>query len=419
MADTNSRGPLSNMGAMEDSPANIQPLDGPSYSYQGMVVANVRGAAFNKDGVGPGRISAFLDNPRIVTVDAIPSSRSTTILAVATTVVTATPMTLIAVAPGGAGGIPSVAYSIPIVPFGGSAVTTAAVALDFGFTTGTTSAGSGSVTVYDTTVFTLGQWIIIGGAGNAGKTTSLVTQVTAIGASTITVVPTAGGTLAGAPIGSANLFNSLTPPGTQFGPASVAANAWAPDLAGGMFRIRNPKEMLARCVSIGATSTAAAGGAFKVSGWDIYGQPMTETVTVAATSLTVSYGQKAFKFLSSVIPQFTDTTGQYSVGVGDTFGFPLRQDDFNTLQIVYNNNLMVAATGFLVPDLTSPATAATGDPRGTVQLSANGAHTAVASPNSATTNGSLRLTVIQTIPLWNNLNATPLNTVPAFGVTQA
>lgn len=420
MADSAFRGPLVNMGAMEDSPATVQTNDGPSYSYQGNAIANVIGAAYNKDGVGPGRTSAFLDNPRIVTVDNIPQAVSTTAIAAATTVVTATPITLATVnGAGSAAGAPTLAVAIPIIPFGASAVTTAALALDFGFTTGTTAAGSGAIAVSDTTVFTAGQWLIVGGAGNAGKTTSLITQVQTITATGITVLPIAGGTLANAPIGAANLFNNLTPPATQFGPSANVPTAWAPDLVGGALRLRNPLEMLARCISIGATSTAGAGGAFLVSGWDVYGQPMTETITPAAATTAFVYGKKAFKFIKSVVPQFTDSTGQYSVGFGDTFGFPLRQDRWETIEEMYNNTRVVTGVGFLAPVLTNPATAATGDVRGTVQLSTNGANTAVASPVVATTDGTKRLTIIQTLPLWNDISATPLNTVPFIGVKQA
>lgn len=418
MADSNFRGPVVNMGAMEDSA--VSPTDGPNYSYQGDAIANLRSGAYNKDGIGAGRTSAFLENPRIVTIDNIPFGVSTAGIAVATAVVTATPMTLVTVAPGSStAGVPSLAPAIPIIPFGSTSVVTAALAMDFGFTTGTTAAGSGAIAVSDTTVFTAGQWIIVGGAGNSGKTTSLVAQVQTITATGITVLPVAGGTLTNAPIGGANLFNQFTPPATQFGPSAVAANAWAPDLVAGAIRLRNPLEMLARNIQIGATSTAGAGGAFLVSGWDIYGQAMSETLTVAAATTAFIFGQKAFKFIKNVVPQFTDSTGNYSVGWGDTFGMPIRQDRFGTLQFVYNNTTNVAATGFLAPDLTSPAIATTGDVRGTIQLSTNGAHTAVASPVAASTNGVLRLTVIQTLPVWNDIAGTPTNTVPFFGQTQA
>lgn len=415
--DSNFRGPLANMGAMEDSPSNVQLTDGPSYSYQGMAIADVRQAPYPKDGVGPGRAAAFLDNPRMVVIDQIPQATSTVSLAVAAAVATSVAMTLVTTAINGTAGVPSNAPLVPIVPFGGSSVTNAAIALDFGFATGTTAAGSGVVVVNNTSIFTPGQWLVIGGVGNAAKTTSLVTQVQSVGSTaTITVSPVALGTLNNAPIDSANLFNSLTPPATQFGPAAVSANAWSPSLAAGVLRVHNPMSLLSRCISITGVATTAAGGTFTIAGWDWQRQPMTETITKAAGT-TTAYGQKAFKFIASVTPNFGDAA-TYSIGLGDTVGFPLRADRWEHTEIMYGGIRVVTDVGFLAAVLTA-ATATSGDVRGTVQLSSAGAATALASPAAAATNGVKRLTIIQTLPVWNTINATPLNTVPMFGVTQA
>lgn len=416
--DTNFRGPLANMGAMEDSPSNVQPLDGPVYSYQGGAIADIRGGAYQKDNFGPGRVPAIFDNPTVVVVNNVPSAVSTTRLSAATAMVEGTAVTLVTVAPGGgAAGVPSLAPAVPFIPFGATSVANG-TALDFGFTTGTTSAGSGSVLVSDTSLFTPGQWLVVGGAGNSGKTASLVTKVASVAATSIVVSPVALGTLANAPIGSANLFNPFTPPATQFGPAAVSANAWTPHLAGGLLRMQNPAEMLARCVSVSPTGTTNLGGAFLVTGWDVYGQAMTETITVTAETTAVAYGKKAFKLISNVVPQFTDTA-TYSIGVGDTFGFPFRQDRWETADIMFGGTRVITNVGWLGPDLTNPATATTGDVRGTVQLSTSGAATAVASPVAGTTDGVKRLVLVQSLPLWNMINATPLNTVPLYGQTNA
>lgn len=417
MADSNFRGPVSNMGAMEDSPTNVQPLDGPNYSYQGDAIADMRGGAFQKDNFGPGRVPAFLVNPRMVLVDNIPSATSTVTVAVAAAVTTSVAMTLVTTAPGGASGVPSIAPLIPIIPFGSSTVTNAAMALDFGFATGTTAAGSGVIVVNNTSLFTAGQWLVVGGAGNAGKTSSLITQVQSISATAaITVSPVAAGTLNNAPIGGANLFNPFTPPATQFGPSAAAANAWSNSLVSGLLRLHNPMEMLARNVSITGVATTAAGGTFTIAGWDVWRQPMTETITKAAGT-TTAYGAKAFKFLGSVTPNFTDT-GTYSIGLGDTFGFPLIAPRWEHEEVMWNGCRMVTNTGFIGPVLTA-ATATSGDVRGTVQLSSAGAQTAVAAPLAAASDGAKRLTIIQTIPMSNNIIATPLNTPPQYGVTQA
>lgn len=418
--DTNFRGPVNNMGSLEDSPANVQPLDGPIGSYQGAALLDIRQVPFPKDGVGAGRVVAFLDNARIVTISNIPSAISTVSLAAAAALTTSTAMALVTTGPAGTAGVPGVATGVPIIPFGTSTVTTAALAIDFGFATGTTAAASSAVIVNDLTLFDPGQWIVIGSVANTGKTASLLTQVQTVPAGlstgTITVSPSPAVALNNASIGAANQWNLFTPPATQFGPAAVSATAWSPHLVGGLLRLQNPAEMLGRCISITGAATTAAGGTFTIAGWDCYRQAMTETITKAAGT-TTAYGQKAFKFIKSVTPNFTDAI-TYSIGVGDTFGFPIRQDWWEYTEIMYGGIRMVTSTGTLAPSLAT-ATATTGDVRGTVQLSSNGAATAVASPVAAATDGVKRLVIIQTIPLINMLNGTPLNTVSIFGNTQA
>jgi hypothetical protein len=180
-------------------------------------------------------------------------------------------------------------------------------------------------------------------------------------------------------------------------------------------RLHNPREALARVVSLTGT-TAGAGGAFTVSGWDVYRQPMTETITATAGS-TVVYGKKAFKYINAITPNFTDAHN-YVVGVGDTFGFPLRIDEWENGRFYYGGLLMVAATGTLMGVTTNPATATTGDVRGTIQLSTAGNATAVASPLAAATDGIKRLVIISCNPFQNVTYANPNSYAPLFGVTQ-
>lgn len=413
MTDTNFRGPVNSLGAMEDS--TVSPTDGPNYNYQGTAFQNLRGGNFQKDGVGPGRIPGYLDNPSIVFVDNIPSATGTTALAAAAALTSGTPITLITVAPGNAtAGVPSHAPGIPIVPFG-AAVPVNTIALDFGFSTGTTVAASSTVVVPDSTLFTLSQWLLIGGAGNAAKTASLFTQVASIVSSTsITVLPVPVGALANAPIGAGNLFQqNFLPPTTQFGPSSVFPNSETNAIVGGLFRLFNPVGALARNVSITAT-TAIASGTITIRGYDIHGQAMSEVLTTLLSTATL-YGKKAFKYIASVTPGFTDSTGTYSVGVGDVFGLPFRMDRYEYLQYCWNGINNVNQTGF-VGAVLAVATGTTGDVRGTLQVGPGGTGTAIT--NSATANGSARLWILQTMPLWNDISGTPTNTVPFFGQTQ-
>jgi hypothetical protein len=129
--------------------------------------------------------------------------------------------------------------------------------------------------------------------------------------------------------------------------------------------------MLSRCVQITGVA-AGVGGNFLVSGWDIYGYPMTQLITVAAGVNSVA-SLKAFKFIGSVVPQFTDAHN-YDVGTTDTFGLPVAVSQFHEALIWWNNALITANTGFTVADATSPATNLTGDVRGTyaVQSASDG-----------------------------------------------
>jgi hypothetical protein len=190
------------------------------------------------------------------------------------------------------------------------------------------------------------------------------------------------------------------------------ATAQSNAIAGGLFRLFNPIGALARNVAVAGIT--AAGGAFLVSGFDIHNQAMSETLTATAGTATV-YGKKAFKFIASVVPQFTDTA-TYSIGIGDVIGFPILAPRYEGVDWKWAGLNQTSSTGYLAPDTTSPALATTGDVRGTLQLSnkassGNGLNSA--------SDGVKRLYITQTLPVWNVVNGTPLNTVPFFGQTQA
>lgn len=182
---------------------------------------------------------------------------------------------------------------------------------------------------------------------------------------------------------------------------TIPANALALDGAPGLitYGIADPaglfavnaydnSKAIARAVSI-TDAASAAGGDFLVSGYDVYGYPQTETITAAAGASTTN-GKKAFKFITSVVPQFTDAHN-YSVGTTDIFGLPLRADQFDQALIWWNSALITASTGFVAADATSPATATTGDVRGTyaVQSAADGTKRLVVAVGIGETNSCL------------------------------
>jgi hypothetical protein len=117
-----------------------------------------------------------------------------------------------------------------------------------------------------------------------------------------------------------------------------------------------------RGVSISGVS-GGAGGIFIVSGYDIYGYPMTQSVTVAAGANTVNT-LKTFKAIASVTPQFTDTHN-YSVGTADLYGFGIVSSYFGETWINWNSTAITANTGYTAAVTTVPSTNLLGDVRGT------------------------------------------------------
>jgi hypothetical protein len=131
----------------------------------------------------------------------------------------------------------------------------------------------------------------------------------------------------------------------------------------GTIEMWNPQALCARAVSVTGAASASGSVSFLVSGYDIYGVPMSELIGPVAASTTVS-GKKAFKYIASVVPNATDAIN-YSVGTLDTFGFPIRSDFFGDVVVNYNATGITASTGYVAAVTTSPATTTTGDVRGT------------------------------------------------------
>lgn len=129
--------------------------------------------------------------------------------------------------------------------------------------------------------------------------------------------------------------------------------------------------VVGRCLSVSGVASGS-GGNVTINGYDCYGFPMSQTVTVAAGANTVNT-TKAFKAVTSVIPAFTDTH-TLSVGTADIFGFGILASFISDVEIFWNNALITANTGFVAADTTSPATKVTGDVRGTyaVQSASDG-----------------------------------------------
>ena len=163
----------------------------------------------------------------------------------------------------------------------------------------------------------------------------------------------------------------------------------------------------ARAVQLTTVSgTISTSRNLTVSGYDYYGQPMTEVIATGTTSSAVANvaGKKAFYQISSIAINGSLPVA-ITVGTTDVLGFPLRIFDAGyVVRVGWNNTLANDAGTFVVADMTTPATSTTGDVRGTYM------------PSSAT-NGIKRLVAVVALPgIATGPNATRTG---ALGVTQA
>ncbi len=394
MVDTLYSGPVVTAGNTMDgapgAPQFTNPLAGPNISYHGNSLLDPRYFPIAKDSDNHGVIPAFMAGQQILTVSGVPQTLGVAKIAALAHVATGVAMTLAAASAG-------VSKNIPILPFGTSTPVVAGLALDLGFEIASVTSGSKNVTVADSSKYIVGMPLVIAEA--LTTTTPLITYVTGITSATVITVANAAGrsnsTTASVATGNAwGVLDNISPI-----PVSTYVN---PYLAAGSGLFFDPTQALARCVEITGVN-AGAGGNFIVNGWDIYGVPMSDLITVAAGINTVA-GTKAFKYIKNVIPQFTDAQN-YDVGTTDVFGFPLRSDSFDQTLIFDDQTLITANTGYTAADATSPATNLTGDTRGTYAL-------------QTASDGVDKVTIYQMPSFQQQVRTKPNNFVPLFGVTQ-
>ena len=159
---------------------------------------------------------------------------------------------------------------------------------------------------------------------------------------------------------------------------------------------------IGRAVSI--TSTGNVSGVnFTVSGYDAYGNPISQTLAGGTTSTSVFTG-KSFKWVSSVVASTTNSN-TVSVGVSDIYGFPLFASAVGYIDLVWNNvyaSTNTTVNGTFVAGSTATTAGAT-DVRGTINPS-----------NIAASNGTIKMQLWMSVAPANLSTATGL-----FGVTPA
>jgi hypothetical protein len=154
-------------------------------------------------------------------------------------------------------------------------------------------------------------------------------------------------------------------------------------------------------ITIGAGTIAATN--VTISGYDYYGQAMSEVISTGTTQSTTVPGLKAFFQVSSVYVA-GDCGGTISVGTTDVIGLPVRVTDAGYIARAGWNNTLAENAGNFVVAATATATTGTGDVRGTF------------TPSTAC-DGIKRLVVGILLPaIAVGPNATRQG---AFGVTQA
>lgn len=159
---------------------------------------------------------------------------------------------------------------------------------------------------------------------------------------------------------------------------------------------------VARAVSLTSTSNLSATN-FTLTGYNNLGQKQTQTL--AGPNNNTVNTTKTFVSILSVVPNTTNAGANVSVGSADIFGlsFCLLHLEY-VVSVKWNGVLADDAGTAVVADQTSPATASTGDTRGTY------------APSSAS-NGTKRLTMGYHMDGTSCGAAGMAQTVNAIGVT--
>lgn len=205
--------------------------------------------------------------------------------------------------------------------------------------------------------------------------------------------------IAPAALAANNLATSQNPGSAGSFTLTAGAGVTAVTLANGTTGYSLDVPRAIRIVAAGANTAT-----YLVSGYDVYGQPMSQLLAAPSTSTVTTL--KAFKIVTSVTNANT-TAGlnNLTVGTTDVFGLPVRVTNVGYIMSVkWDATLASNAGTFAAADTTATATTATGDVRGTFLQTGNAS------------DGTRRLVIAIAIPA---IGAGPSATrIGAFGVTQ-
>lgn len=384
-------GPLVAFGQATAGSPDYNPEMGPSLFADGFGILDPRTQFTYNPGQNFGSATrGWVGTNRIMTLNAIPFTATNNIIAAAAHTVSGTAMTLASASTDG------LAVGVSIVRQDTGKTVTGLLEIDPPVAQCTATIAAGSTTMNVTALAapgghcynTLAPGMVLSG-------TSVTTGTTIVGYGT-------GG-------GGVGTYIISAPPTAAISGGTITAKGFGTQNAipfgqQGTIQMWNPGYMLSRLLVITANNSSAATTTFTVNGFDCYGFPMTENITVTPGSALTTNGKKAFKYIQSVTPNATEATYTFAVGTIDTVGFPIRSDTYQVGQesdvtIMFNNAVIASSTGYTAAVLTT-ATATTGDVRGTYAL-------------QTSSNGTLRLVVTQSPPI-PNLGST----AGLYGVTQ-
>jgi hypothetical protein len=308
------------------------------------------------------------DSTSIISLYAVPATKSATLIAAAAHTVNGTAMVLASAAATG------INVGVSVVRIDTGVNVTGLLEIDPLVASCTASVTSGSNILTVTAMGTGTGYHPVGLTPNMVLTDA--THASAIPTGTFITGFISGGGGIGTYTMSANAASTQTGD-TVTGLYSTTPHAQAFGQAGTV-RLWNPAAMCSRTLLITCNNASGATTTFTVNGLDVYGQPMTEQIVVTPGTALTTAGLKAWKFIKSITPNATDATYTFSVGTNDVVGLPIRSDNFQTgatidLSLMMNNALISATTGYLA-GIKTTATATTGDVRGTyaLQTSSNG-----------------------------------------------
>lgn len=130
-------------------------------------------------------------------------------------------------------------------------------------------------------------------------------------------------------------------------------------VTGGVATMTTPRTLVIDSSTTDTTQTAT------ITGTDVYGEAMTEDIAFNGT--TAVAGVKAFKTVTAIATDI-DMVGNVDIGTQDGIGFPFVVSDLNNIIQITEDGITDASPAITVAVTTDPATATTGDVRGTWAL---------------------------------------------------